>query len=887
MTRLANWIQTLPLRLRSLFRGRLIDQELDEELRYHLESKAQEYIARGMSLDDARRTALIELGGVEQTKEACRDQRGMNWIEILVQDLRYGLRQLRRRPTFTTIAILTLALGVGANTAIFCVLNAVLLRPLPYESSSDLVWLTNYLPRLQDHIVGTPDFVTWRSQNHSLSKLAAFEEGDVNLTGGINPERIHSAYITASLFPLLEIRPELGRGLRDEENVPGAPPVVILSHGLWQRRFGASSSTVGSMLVLDGTPHEVVGVMPASFVFPNGGLAPDILVPLSLPEHLDMASKSIEIVSVIGRLRRGISINQAGADLSTIQQRFVTTYPPAFKNMAAGIETQVISLHEHLVGEVRHTLLLLLAAALFLLLVASVNTANLQLAKATSQSRELSVRLALGASRSRLTRQVLTESLLVTLCGGATGTLVTFLAIEFLHKLEPQDLPHFNKIGIDSWVLAFGFTIAILSGLISCLAPALLVSAGRLNDILKESSRTLTDVPAVRRVRNLLVVSEISLAMILLIGSGLFIRTFLALSHVNPGFDSHNLLTLRISLPEAKYPNIGAQRAFFEQLADQVKALPGNLRVGAVSQLPLDIENLSGSVVFEGQPTPPRGMRPSVPILTATTDYFPAMGIPVVLGRCFEPSDTPDTPGVVLVNQAFVRKFFSFEDPIGKRIQLGGGDSWMTVVGVVGDVRRLGLQTEPAPEVFNDFRQNPRLEMALVVRSAENSISLTSSVRQEVLSLDKEQPVFDIATMERRLAHSIASEKFKMWLLSSFGTVALVLAVIGIYGIVSFQVVQRTHEIGVRMALGAEYRDVLRLVIRRGAMLTLLGITIGTVAALVLTRFLSTMLFGVRPNDMTTFVAASVVLGAAAFLASYVPAHRATRVDPMAALRYE
>jgi predicted permease len=808
----------------------------------------------------------------------------------LLQDLRYALRQLRKTPGFTAVAMITLALGIGANAAIFSVLNAVLLRPLPYAAPSRLVWLTNYLPRGKDHIVATPDFVAWRNQNDSFTGLAAYDDGDLNLTGGgASPERIHCASVTASFFSVLGVQPEVGRAFRKDENTPGVSPVVILSHGFWQRRFAADRSVIGNKVVLDGSSAEVVGVMPASFVFPDGGAAPEVFLPLSLPEHLDMASQRIEIVRVIGRLRPDVTIDEAKAEVSTIQQRLVATYPPAFKNMVAGMETQVTSLQERLVGNVRPTLLMLLAAVVFLLLVACANTANLQLAKATAQSKELGVRAALGASRFRLTCQLLIESLLVSLFGGAGGVLFASWSIEILNQLHTQGLPQFNKVNLDYRVLAFASVVAVVSGALSGLAPAVLTWKCNLNDTLKEGSRTLTDTQSVRRVRKLLLVSEIAIATILLVGSGLFIRSFVGLLRVESGFDPHKLLTLQISLPEAKYPTATQQRAFFDTVLDKVGALPDVAHVGAVTTLPLVGHASTASVIFEGRPTPPPGLRPWVNTSTTSADYFRTMGVPLVRGRYFDSSDTPSGPGVVLVNQAFCRRFFDSDDPVGKRIQRGTQKGWITttIVGVVGDVRSLGPQIPPSAEIFTDVEQDPHLEMAMVLRASVDPLTLVPAVRQAVLSLDQEQPTFNVATMDQRLADSIASQQFNMWLLAAFGVVALWLAAIGLYGVISFYIVQRTHEIGIRMALGATRRHVLRLVLGQGAVLVFAGIVIGVAAALALTRFLSSMLFGVRPNDVVTFVAVAIVLAGAACMASYVPARRATKVDPMVALRYE
>src|SRR6266550_3787730 len=558
------------------------------------------------------------------------------------QDLRYALRQLRKSPGLTTTAILTLALGIGANTAIFTVLNAVLLRPLPYEEPSRLAWLTNYMPRGKATIVGAPDFVQWRSQNYSFTELAAYDEGNFNLTGGLSPERIHYASVTASLLPLLGVQPAAGRSFRSDENTSESVPVVMLSHEIWQRQFGSDRSVIGTKIALDGDEYEVIGILPASSVFPSGGTSPEVLVPLHLPENTGMASKNIEILNVIGRLRPGITINQARSDISTIQSAFVaSSYPPAFRNIVAGFETRVIPLQQHLVGDVERTLLVLLGAVAFLLLIACANTANLQLAKVTERSKELGLRAALGAKGSRLTRQLVTESILLSLMGCGVGMFLAVWSIAALHPFHPGGLPHFHDVAVDYSVLTFAAAIATFSGILSGLAPAVLVRRGNLNDVLKESSRTVTDAKSVRRLRRLLVVSEVSLAVVLLVGSGLFIRSFLGLLQVDPGLDPQNVLTVEISMPAAKYSSPERQRTFIDNLIQGLGALPGVVRVGAVSQLPLTGYHLAGAVVVERQPVPPPGMRFTAPMGSATPDYFRAMGIPLIAGRNFDSSDTP------------------------------------------------------------------------------------------------------------------------------------------------------------------------------------------------------------------------------------------------------
>ncbi len=808
-------------------------------------------------------------------------------METLLQDFRHGFRLLRKTPGLTAVAILTLTLGIGANTAIFSVFNAVLLRPLPYDNPSRLVWLSNYLPHLKDSIVATPDFLAWRNQAHSFSDLAAYNEGELNLTGVGDPERIHAAYTSASLFSVLGVQPELGRGLRKEENTPESSPVAILSHGFWKKRFAGDRSVIGKRITLDGAVFEVIGVMPARFIFPTDGASPDVLAPLSLPEHLDLTSQAVAIVHVIARVAPGITLSQAKAELSTIDERLIAGYPPAFKNMAEGTEAQVVGLQEKLAGDTRPVLMVLQGAVVFLLLIACVNTANLQLAKATARGKELAVRAALGAGKYRLSRQLLSESVLVALLGGGAGILLAVQSIDVLNRLHPPGLPQFVHVHLDYRVLGFTALVAILTGILSGLAPAIVACRADVNDTLKEGAQTHTESRGLRLVRKFLVVSEVALAAILLVGSGLFIRSFVGLLYLDPGFDPHQLLTLQIALPEAKYSGPAQQGALFENLVQRLSSLPGVTHASAASELPRADYTLSGSVIFEGRVTPLRGLRPMVPVCSATSDYFRTMAVPLIAGRSFDPTDTPNSPGVVLVNQAFTRRFFSGENPIGKRVQLGGQNTWLTIVGIIGDMRHLGVQTGPSPELFTSFQQDPRAQMFVALRTAMNPAALTSAVRDAVLTLDKEQPIFDVATMEGRLAESLAAQRWNTWLLAAFAGTALALAAAGIYGVISYFVVQRTHEIGVRMALGATPESVLAIVLRQGAAMVILGGIIGLAASLVLTRFIAGMIYGVRISDPATYLGAGALLAVVAWLASYIPARRAARVDPMVALRYE
>jgi putative ABC transport system permease protein len=593
-------------------------------------------------------------------------------MNVLVQDFHSAWRQLSNNPGLSVIAVLTLTLGIGANTAIFSVLNAVLLRPLPFDDPSRLVWLSNYRPGLKDTMVATPDFLAWRSQSRCFRGLAAYDEGDFNLTGAGDPERIHGVFATASLFSVLQVQPAIGRAMRNEESAPGSTPVVILSHEFWRRHFGGDGSVIGNHITLDGTVFEVIGVMPAGSVFPSDNPRPDLIVPLSLPKHPDLTGpQGVEVIQVIGRLSPGVTLAQAEAELSTIEQRLIATYPPGYRNMTEGTETQVIPLQEKLAGKSRPVLLVLLGSVILLLLIASVNTANMQLAKATARRKELALRTALGASRYRLSRQLLCESLLLSLLGGGAGVILAVEAIGVLNRMRPTGLPQFARVGLNYRVLGFTAVVAILTGIVSGLAPAIFACRAGLSDAVKDGIQANTESRGLHFVRKLLVVSEVSLAAVLLVGSGLLIRSFIGLVRIDPGFEPRKLLTLQIALPEAKYSAPSQQRAFFENLSQKLKALPDVTHVGATSELPLTGNTQTAAVLFEGRPAPPPGLRPWIPLGTVTPDYFHTMGIPLVAGREFGYGDRPGSPIVVLVNQAFWRRFFPAENPIGKRIQRG------------------------------------------------------------------------------------------------------------------------------------------------------------------------------------------------------------------------
>lgn len=865
------------------FRRELTEKRLDAELRFHIEQRMADLIAGGMSREEARRQARLEFGGLDQVKEQCRDVGGSHIIETFIQDIRYGLRQLRRSPGFTAVAVITLALGIGANTAIFSVVNAVLFEPLPYQSPGQLVYISEFWPRERPaNRVPTPDFVNWREHNRVFRGLASWGGSPVNLSGSGNPEVVQSAQVSEEFFSTLGVQPLLGRVFLPEEELPGGEHVVILSYALWQQRFGSDRDIIGKSVTIDGRPYAVVGVMPAGFRFPGDGREPQVFRPNVAATVANWHSPEyFRIQDVVGRLTPGVSLDAAKAQLTTLTARTHDQEPPQFLRMREGMEVRVVPLHERLTGNARPLLLVLAGAVGLVLLIACVNVACLELVRAAGRKREMAVRAAIGAARGRLARQLLTESVLLAALGGASGLLVSYWAMELVRIVWPQEIPQFVLISIDGRVLVFCLLVTALTGLLFGLVPTFSASREDLNDVLRESRMTAGKHGA---LRGPLAALELALAGMLLVGSGLLIRTFIHLATVDPGFDTHDLLSLKIALPENRYQRPGQQAAFFDQLLQRVRALPGVQSADISTGLPTEGHGFLIGMGVEGQLLPPSGLRPDVPFDTVSPGYFHTLGIPLIAGRPFTTSDQGNSAMVVVVNQAFVRRFFPGEKPLGKSVYTG---VWRRIVGVVGDVRQQGPLHPPSMEVYGPYAQGPSPAVFLAVRSTADPRTLVGEIRNAVTSVDKNQPVSDVATMEQRLAGSIAAQRFNMLLVGTFGAFALLLAAVGIYGVISYSVEQGTHEIGIRMALGAKKGDVLRMVVGQGLKLSLIGVAIGIAGALALTRFLSSLLYGVKPTDPLTFAAVSLVLIAVALLACYIPARRAVKVDPMVALRYE
>ena len=820
-------------------------------------------------------------------------------MTTLWQDIRYGIRMLMKNPGFTAVAVLTLALGIGANTAIFSVVNAVLLRPLPYPEPDQLVQLRVHWSGSPSSVIGSTTFVEIKAQSQALARIAAYSGGEMTLTGVGSAERVVAGAVTADFFPLLGVQPALGRNFTQEEDTPNGPRAAILGHGLWQSRFGGDPDVLDRTITLNQQSYTVVGILPAHFQYPEGF---QLWTPLALGETGGTFVKYGEgmmLLKAIARLKPGVTLQQAQAELQTIAQRIQPGGPTATPGGnprprgggAEGVLT-LVGLHEQVVGDVKGALLVLLGAVAFVLLIACANVANLLLARAATRQREMAVRAALGAGRWRVVRGLLTESVLLSLAGGGLGLLLAFWGVQALGQWSDVSLLAMRGIGIDAWVLAFTLGVSMITGLAFGLAPAVQAWRTDVNAALKEKGRGDTGGHR-NRLRHLLVVSEVALALVLLIGAGLLIKSFSRLMEVNPGFRTDGVLTFQVTLTEGK--SSPQKVNFIEQIVERLKALPGVQAAAATDSLPLTHFERITPAEIEGRPpidwsrVKPGEVTP-VSRPTVTLDYFNAMGIAVRNGRAFTAQDARPTAGTVIVNEAFEKHHFPGESAVGKRIHLLGssaGATWLTVVGVVNDVRQNGLAGDVTLEVYTPVLEDAGGTLSFVIRTAGAPASLASAALAAVAQVDRNQPVHNVMTMEQRLANTMTSRRLNVILLGSFAAVALLLAAVGIHGVMSYLVTQRRREIGLRMALGAQQTDVLRLVIQRGMILTGLGLAVGWIGSFGMTRFISSLLYEVSPTDPLTFVLVSLVLTGTALLACYVPARRAAKIDPMVALRYE
>ena len=802
-------------------------------------------------------------------------------MDTLLRDIRYGFRSLWKRPGFTLVALIALALGIGANTAIFSLVNAVLVQPLPFRDPDQLVWAWGRFRQGSERASVAPgDFVDYRDQNRTFEQLAAFFSirFPINLTGSGEPERLNSSGVTGNYFQAMGVNPELGRTFTLENEKTGNDDVAVLSHQLWQSRFGGDPNIVNKSIVLDGKKSLVLGVMPKEFNFPQGT---EIWVPMNFDKSPEMKQRKAHFLRPVGRLKPGVTIAQAQADTDAIAARLEEQYPQSNE----GCSMKLVGLRDQLIGDTRPTLFILLGSVGFVLLIACANVANLLLVRAAARQKEIALRTALGASRWRIVRQMITESVLLALTGGVLGTVLAMWGVDLLIAVSGDNLPPTAQVRIDGTVLGFTLLVSLITGVLFGLAPALRTMRVNLSNSLKEGGRSTGEGVQRNLTRSFLIVAESAVAVVLLIGAGLLIRSLIRLQHTSPGFDSHNVLTMRLDLPEVKYPTSEKTASFFKQLETRIGGLPGVESTGMITELPLSGQPNDIPFFVEGRP-PATHQSFGADFRYVNTQYFNALHIPLLRGRNFTDLEVTNSANVILISELLAKEAFPNEDPIGHRLAVGMGDLGMfEVIGVVGDVRHRALESEPIPAMY--MPSFDRHWMNLVIRAQGDPGQLAAAVRKEVKAIDPDQPVAAVKPMDDWLAISVSSHRYRTLLLGLFAVIALVLASTGIYGVMSYSVSQRTHEIGVRMALGARRFDVLRLILQQGMALVVLGLIIGILGAIGLTRVMSSVLYEVTPKDPVTFVVVALFLPVVALVACYIPARRATKVDPLVALRYE
>ena len=871
-------LHDLLFRLRTILRLRAAESELDDELRFHLEREVAKHVNSGMSAADALRRARLEFGGLDQVKDECREARGVSFIETLLQDLRYAARTLRHSPAFTACAVLTLALGIGANTAIFSVVNSVLLNPLPYPNPQELV-----AARQNDSLPNLKDI---QRQANSFAGSGGLNISPMDFTGNGEPARVHAAHVDAGLLPTLGVKPMLGRWISADEDVKGGPRNVVVSYPFWRDFLSGDPHILGKGIRLSGNSYTVIGVMPRDFTLPKERA--DVFVSLWVAYPEGAPDRDVHSMHSYWRLKPGVTLTQAQAEIAQVDHRLAEQFPDTERERG----TLLVPLHEWLVGNIRPALLILFGSVALVLLIACANFAMLLMARAVARQRELMIRASLGARNSRLIRQRLTESTLLSLVGGAAGLLVAKIGTTLLLAWRPAALRRFDSIHMYARVFLFVFAISLLTGLLFGLLPAWSSSRGDLAEALRENARTTATGVSRSLLRSFLVTAELALALILLVGAGLLIKGFLRLRSVNPGFNPADIITMYLQLPPTRYPHIPLQNNFRRELLARVNSLPG-AEAAMITDLPLAGNDVNHRVVIDGRPTPAVGAEPKVQTLSVMGDYFGVMQIPIRAGRNFSATDREGQQRVVIVNEAFVRQLLPGQSPIGVHIDWTRPNEphqWMTIVGIAGDVKHFGLNQPVDPAVYEPFSQNDeawRRWMTLVIRTRVPVGGLVEDVKKQVWSLDSQIPVSSIQSMDDLLAVSVAQQRFNMLLLGIFAGLAVALAGVGIYGMVAYRVNQRTREIGVHIALGAQHRDVLRLVMKDGVKLALLGVVLGLAGAIALTRVMVSLLFEVKPTDPATLIGVSLLLAAVALLACYIPARRALSIHPMTALRCE
>src|ERR1700730_6898124 len=894
--RLQHWIYTVPLRLRSLLRREEVERELDEEMRYHVERKTEEYIAAGLTPRQARQAAVRAMDGIEQQKEECRDTRGVNWLQDFLQDLRFAARMLRRTPGFTADAALTLARWLGANTAIFSVIDGILLRPRPYGDPDRLVivWENNMKRGNPHNVVSPPNFLDWQAQNHVFSGMSYVSDLRGNLTGSGEPEQVVTQYVSAHFFSVLGVSPALGPGFVPENGEDGKDNVVVLSYGLWKRRFAGDPAIVGKTIELNGKALSVVGVMPEKFNFmiKQGTLTgekPQLWSPWVLPAAYHQRKSIGRFMTVVARLRSSATKATAQTEMIAIASRLAQENPDFDGHWGA----TVVGLREQISGDLRPALLLLLGAVAFVLLIACANVSSLLLARAASREREIGIRTAIGASRWRLARQLLTESILLAVIGGGLGIAVSVWGVNVLLAATPANLLDMHQVPIDWRVLVFACGVTLLSGLLFGFLPSYMSARGAIAETLKEGGRTASVGRHRRTVRNAFVVAQIGMALVLLAGSGLLIRSFTLLLRVSPGFEAKNLLTFTLTLPHAKYGTDSSYLAFFQQLLGRLAKIPGVQSVSMESFPPMAGLGAATSVHILSQPARAASDLPVAAVRVVGPDYLRTMGIPLHAGRAFDAFELAEMRHVAVVNKAFAEKYFPGANPLGQKIAVHMKSDEESekqpsqIIGVVGDVRLIGLDTPAEPTVYWPHPELVYSRMTILARTSGDPLAIVSPARNELRQMDAEEPMASIATTEQLISASFSRARFTTIVLGIFAAAALVLAAVGIYGVVAYTVAQRTNEIGIRVALGAQRRHVLRLVLGQGSRLIFLGVAVGVVAGLIITRLMTGLLYGISATAPLTFAGVAFLLTIVALVACYVPALRAMRVDPLVALRYE